>query len=133
MMRPSAQVSVSPGSTRRIPGKIVSAPVVNWICSSSSRAAVRTARGTMPAASSACASDAKARPAGVCAVYSGLMPNGSRASVTVRPARSWIAIPYMPRSRVVKSAPSRTHSCSGTSLSLLVAKCTSGISARNSR
>ena len=44
---------------------MVSAPVVNWICSSSSRAAGRTARFTIPAASSACGSEAKARPAAV--------------------------------------------------------------------
>ena len=39
---PSAQVSVSPGSRRWMPSKIVSVPVVNCNCSSSSRAAGRT-------------------------------------------------------------------------------------------
>ena len=32
------------------------------------------------------------------AIYSGLMPNGSRDRVTVRRTRSWMAMPYMPRS-----------------------------------
>ena len=59
---PSAQVSVSPGSNRWMPSKIVSVPVVNCSCSSSSRAAGRTARATSPASSSACGSEAKARP-----------------------------------------------------------------------
>ena len=80
-----------------MPGKIVSAPVVNCICSSSSRAAGRTARSTRPAANSACGSEAKASPPGIVAVYSGLMPNGSRDSVRLRVARSWIAMAYMPR------------------------------------
>ena len=71
-----------PASTRSIPGKMVAAPVVNCICSSSSRAAVLSPRATSPEASSACGSDANARPPSICAVYSGLIPNGSRVSVT---------------------------------------------------
>ena len=80
-----------------MPRKMVSAPVVNCICSSSSRAAGRRVRRTRPAASSACASDAKARPPGMWATYNGLMPKGSRVSVTLCCARSWIAMAYMPR------------------------------------
>ena len=41
---------------------MVCAPVVNCICSSSSRAAGRSPRSTSPAASSACGSEAKAIP-----------------------------------------------------------------------
>ena len=65
---PSAQVSVSPGSKRWMPSKIVSVPVVNWSCSSSSRAAGRTSRSTRPASSNACGSEAKASPVGICAM-----------------------------------------------------------------
>ena len=61
------------------------------------------------------------------------MPNGSRASVTVRPARSWMASAYMPRNWPANPAPSRSHKCSGGSLSLSVAKRTVGIAARSSR
>ena len=80
-----------------MPSKIVSVPVVNCSCSSSSRAAGRTVRATSPASSSACGSEANASPPAICAMYSGLMPNGSRVSVTVRCMRSWMAIAYMPR------------------------------------
>ena len=41
-------------------------------------------RATSPASSSACGSEANASPPSTCAIYSGLMPNGSRVSVTVR-------------------------------------------------
>ncbi len=61
------------------------------------------------------------------------MPNGSRASVTVRAARSWIASVYIPRSGAANPTPSRSHRCSGTSLSLAVANRVSGIAARSSR
>ena len=93
---PSAQVSVSPGSTRWMPSKIVSVPVVN--CSLQQFLARRGPHCAwhQPASSSACGSEAKARPP-VWATYSGLMPNGSRVSVTVRCGRSWMAIAYMPR------------------------------------
>ena len=56
------------------------------------------------------------------------MPNGSRVSVTVRVARSWMAIAYMPRSARRRSrAPSRSQRCSGGSQSLPVAKRVSGM------
>jgi hypothetical protein len=47
---------------------MVSAPVVNCSCNSSSRAAGRTSRRTSPASSSACGSEAKARPWSICDV-----------------------------------------------------------------
>ena len=58
---------LSPGNTRSIPSKMLAAPVVNCICSSSSRATVLTRRSTSPAASNACASDANANPPFTCA------------------------------------------------------------------
>ena len=59
------------------------------------RAAPRAAPARPPAAPAA----PTRRPGrrSICAMYSGLMPNGSRVSVTVRCARSWMAIAYMPR------------------------------------
>ena len=52
-MRPLATTTVSPGSTRRMPAKIVSRPVVNCSCSSSLRAWRTSSAATRPPANQA--------------------------------------------------------------------------------
>ncbi len=66
-------------------------------------------------------------------MYSGLIPNGSRVSVTLRCTRSWMAIANMPRSPAAYPVPSRSHRCSGGSQSLPVAKLVPGMARRSSR
>ena len=61
------------------------------------------------------------------------MPNGSRVRVTVRAARSWMAIAYMPRNSSAYAGPSRSQRCNGGSQSLLEEKFTPSSPARNSR
>ena len=61
-IRPWRTTTVSPGSTRLMPAKIVSRPVVNCICSSSSRARRSSFGATMPASINASGSEAKAKP-----------------------------------------------------------------------
>ncbi len=66
-IRPRRTTTVSPGRTRLMPAKIVSRPVVNCICSSSSRAVCNSAGVTSPASISAPGSEAKAKPSAVSA------------------------------------------------------------------
>ena len=96
---PSAQVSVSPGSTRWMPWKMVSAPVVNCSCSSSSRAAGRTARWHQPGLQQ------RLRLRGEGQARSDLRDverldaeRVARQRHACGCARSWMAMAYMPRS-----------------------------------
>ncbi len=130
---PSTTRSVSPGSTRWMPGKIVSAPVVNCICSSSSRAAGRTRALARPAASSACGSEAKASPSGIVAVVQRLDAErvARQRHAARRRGRGW-------RWRTCRAARRRSrrrsarHRCSGGSQSLPVASVMPGGRVRGS-
>jgi hypothetical protein len=66
-IRPWRTTTVSPGSTRLMPAKMVSRPVANCICKSSLRTDGTRCGVTIPASSSAPGADAKAKARAVSA------------------------------------------------------------------
>ena len=70
-----------------------------------SSASQSSSREVRPTACSALSSEAKAIPHAAVITYSGLMPNRSRASISVSADASQMAKANMPRSGVTQSGP----------------------------